>query len=135
MLVSFLFASQNLVGEALGKHPKKRALGGLGGSFDQRSRLLSPRELPSCWRQHAIRLRVGLGCRFTGDLKTEFRALPIDFSLLASIGEKIVLLFAGGLVGRFFERSARLIVFYGHVGAFRMQVRASRPAWSIRIRW
>jgi hypothetical protein len=53
--------------------------------------------------------------------------LPIDFSLLASIGEKIVLLFAGGLVGRFFERRARLVVFYGHVGAFRVQVHGQPP--------
>jgi hypothetical protein len=54
--------------------------------------------------------------------------LPIDFSLLASIGEKIVLLFAGGLVGRFFERSARLVAFYSHVGAFRIHTQGQPPS-------
>jgi hypothetical protein len=47
--------------------------------------------------------------------------LSIDFSLLTNIAEKIILLFAGGLVGRFFERRARVVVFYSHVGQFRLQ--------------
>jgi hypothetical protein len=47
--------------------------------------------------------------------------VPIDYSLLISAGEKIFLLFVGGLVGRFFERRARVVVFYSHVGAFRLQ--------------
>jgi hypothetical protein len=47
--------------------------------------------------------------------------LPIDYSLLASVGEKVFLLFAGGLIGRFFERRAHVVVFYSHVGQFRLQ--------------
>jgi hypothetical protein len=47
--------------------------------------------------------------------------LSVDLSLLTSVAEKIGLLFAGGLVGRFFERRARVVVFYGHVGQFRLQ--------------
>jgi hypothetical protein len=43
--------------------------------------------------------------------------LPIDFSLLTSIGDKVL----GGLIGWFFERHTRVVVFYGHVGAFRLQ--------------
>jgi hypothetical protein len=58
---------------------------------------------------------------------TQERALSVDFSLLTSIAEKIGLLFAGGLVGRFFERRARVVVFYGHVGQFRQQPQQQQP--------
>jgi hypothetical protein len=45
----------------------------------------------------------------------------IDYSVFSRIGEGIVLLVAGGFITRFFERRARLVVFYGHVGAFQLQ--------------
>ena len=46
--------------------------------------------------------------------------MPLDFSLLYSVTEKVVLVVVGALFNRFFERRPRVIVFYGHVGVFQL---------------
>jgi hypothetical protein len=47
--------------------------------------------------------------------------VAIDFSILSKIGIGVFLLFAGGFINRLFERRARLVIFYGHVGRFYLQ--------------
>jgi len=46
-------------------------------------------------------------------------AMTFDPSLAASIAEKVLLVFVGALATWLLERRARLVAFYGHVGAFR----------------
>ena len=46
--------------------------------------------------------------------------MTIDPSLLWSVTEKVLLAFAGGTATYLFEKCTRLLVFFGHVGFFRM---------------
>jgi hypothetical protein len=48
--------------------------------------------------------------------------VALDYSLVRQIAVGLFLLVAGGLITRFFERRARLVVFFGHVGQFRLQL-------------
>lgn len=50
--------------------------------------------------------------------------MSIDLSILTQIVVGVLLLFAGGWISRLFERRPRLVVFYGHVGQFRLQTSA-----------
>jgi hypothetical protein len=50
------------------------------------------------------------------------QAVKIDLSIVSQIVGGLVLLIAGAGINRFFERRARLVVFYGHVGQFHPQL-------------
>jgi hypothetical protein len=47
--------------------------------------------------------------------------LKIDFAIVSQIVAGIVLLVAGALINRFFEKRARVVAFYSHLGEFRLQ--------------
>lgn len=47
--------------------------------------------------------------------------MPFDYGLFGSIAEKIIVLGAGAAIGRVLERRTRLIVYYGHVGHFKLK--------------
>jgi len=53
--------------------------------------------------------------------------MVIDFSLFGRIAEALVIAVLGMFVGRAIERRPRVIVFYGHVGAFQLQPSGQLP--------
>jgi hypothetical protein len=48
--------------------------------------------------------------------------MPLDFALLWDVATKVLLVGVGALATRMFERRVKLVVFYGHVGAFHLQL-------------
>jgi hypothetical protein len=48
--------------------------------------------------------------------------VAIDISILSKITVGVFLLVAGGLINRIFERRARLVVFYGQIGEFHLNL-------------
>jgi hypothetical protein len=57
--------------------------------------------------------------------------MVIDFSLFGRIAETLVTLVVGGFVSRFIERRPRVVVFYGHVGAFQLQPSGQYPGGGV----
>ncbi len=56
--------------------------------------------------------------------------MAIDYSVVSQIAAGLVLLVAGALINRFFERRARIVVFYGHVGQFQLRAQQLAPPQS-----
>jgi hypothetical protein len=57
--------------------------------------------------------------------------MVIDFSLFGRIAEALVIAVLGMFVGRAIERRPRVIVFYGHVGAFQLQPSGQLPGGGV----
>lgn len=61
--------------------------------------------------------------------------MKFDLSLFVNIVDKLLAAVLGALVLRFFERRARLVAFYSHVGAFRTQFPGQNPGDPPNVGW
>jgi hypothetical protein len=57
--------------------------------------------------------------------------MVIDFSLFGRIAVPLVTTVLGMLIGRAIERRPRVVVFYGHVGAFQLQPSGQYPGGGV----
>jgi hypothetical protein len=57
--------------------------------------------------------------------------MVIDFSLFGRIAEAVIIAVLGGFAGRAIERRPRVVVFYGHVGAFQLQPSGQLPGGGV----